>query len=114
AFSGQPGRTKRCAGGWARRRGRGPRNSTTGSRSRRGTWSCASARLRDLSVGLDASVIFSSVGGTRVYATQLLNSLLEARPSWTFFLYPRNQNQATATAKQVNGDGLKSISDTGA
>ena len=66
--------------------------------------------MRDLSVGLDASVIFSSVGGTRVYATQLLNSLLEARPSWTFFLYTRNQNQATAIEKQFTGDGVRSIS----
>jgi len=70
--------------------------------------------LRDLSVGLDASVIFSSVGGTRVYATQLLNSLLEARPSWTFFLYTRNQNQATAIEKQFTGDGVRSISVPGA
>ncbi|TMF81331.1 MAG: glycosyltransferase family 4 protein [Chloroflexi bacterium] len=66
--------------------------------------------MRDLSVGLDASVIFTSVGGTRVYATQLLNSLLEARPSWTFFLYTRNQNQATAIEKQFTGDGVRSIS----
>jgi len=70
--------------------------------------------LPDLSVGLDASVIFSSVGGTRVYATQLLNSLLEARPSWTFFLYTRNQNQATAIEKQFTGDGVRSISVPGA
>jgi len=66
--------------------------------------------LDDLRIGLDASVMFSSVGGTRVYATQLLTSLLEARPRWTFFLYTRNEEQASAVEKQFGGGGIKSIS----
>lgn len=45
-------------------------------------------------LGLDASVIFSSVGGTRVYASQLLSALLVSRPDWTYFLYARNQQQS--------------------
>src|SRR5256885_6068651 len=54
--------------------------------------------------------MFSSVGGTRVYATQLLTSLFEARPSWTFFLYTRNEEQATAVEKQFAGGGIRSVS----
>lgn len=45
-------------------------------------------------VGFDASVIFTSSGGTRVYAIQLLNALLDLKPSWTFFLYSRSAQQA--------------------
>lgn len=45
-------------------------------------------------VGFDASVIFSSAGGTRVYATQLLSAMLDARPDWTYFLYSRDGGQA--------------------
>ena len=62
-----------------------------------------------LRIGLDASVIFSSVGGTRVYATQLLNSLLEARPDWTFFLYTRNQTQASGVEKQFRSGTVRSL-----
>lgn len=42
-----------------------------------------------LTVGLDASVVASSVGGTRVYALQLLRALVALRPDWTFILYLR-------------------------
>ncbi len=55
--------------------------------------------------------MFSSVGGTRVYAMQLLTSLLEARSRWTFFLYTRNEEQAAAVVKQFGGGGgIKSVS----
>jgi len=55
--------------------------------------------------------MFSSVGGTRVYAMQLLTSLLESRPRWTFFLYTRNEEQAAAVEKQFGGGGgIKSVS----
>jgi glycosyltransferase involved in cell wall biosynthesis len=47
-----------------------------------------------LKVGIDASVIFSSAGGTRTYATQLVGSLLEVREGWTFLLYARSEEQA--------------------
>jgi glycosyltransferase involved in cell wall biosynthesis len=45
-------------------------------------------------IGFDASVIFSSAGGTRVYATQLLSALLGLKPDWTYFLYSRTAEQA--------------------
>ena len=45
-------------------------------------------------VGFDASVIFTSSGGTRTYAIQLLNALLDLKPSWKFFLYSRSAQQA--------------------
>jgi glycosyltransferase involved in cell wall biosynthesis len=45
-------------------------------------------------VGLDTSVIFSSAGGTRVYAVQLLTAILELKPDWKYFLYARSGEQA--------------------
>jgi glycosyltransferase involved in cell wall biosynthesis len=42
-----------------------------------------------LTIGFDASVVASSVGGTRVYALQLLHALVAMRPDWTFVLYLR-------------------------
>lgn len=42
-----------------------------------------------LTIGMDASVVASSSGGTRVYALQLLRALVLLRPSWTFVLYLR-------------------------
>jgi glycosyltransferase involved in cell wall biosynthesis len=47
-----------------------------------------------LRIGFDASVIFSSAGGTRVYAIQLLTALLDLKPDWKFFLYSRTEQQA--------------------
>ena len=47
-----------------------------------------------LRVGFDASVIFSSAGGTRVYAIQLLTALIDLKPDWTFLLYSRTAQQA--------------------
>jgi glycosyltransferase involved in cell wall biosynthesis len=47
-----------------------------------------------LKIGFDASVIFSSAGGTRTYATQLLGAMLELRPDWTYLLYSRSPEQA--------------------
>ena len=44
-------------------------------------------------IGYDASVIFSSVGGTRTYAVQLLSALFELRSDWQYFLYARNDQQ---------------------
>jgi glycosyltransferase involved in cell wall biosynthesis len=43
-----------------------------------------------LTVGVDASVVGSSSGGTRVYALQLLENLARARPNWDFILYLRH------------------------
>ena len=45
-------------------------------------------------IGYDASVIFSSVGGTRTYAVQLLTALLRQREDWDYFLYARRDAQA--------------------
>jgi glycosyltransferase involved in cell wall biosynthesis len=47
-----------------------------------------------LRIGFDASVIFSSVGGTRTYAVQLLSSLIDLKNEWEFFLYTRDEAQA--------------------
>lgn len=49
-----------------------------------------------LIIGADASVVSSSSGGTRVYALQLLQALLVARPQWQFILYLRTENEAQA------------------
>jgi len=45
-------------------------------------------------VAFDASVIFSSVGGTGVYASQLLSAMVESKPEWTYLLYTRTEEQA--------------------
>lgn len=45
-------------------------------------------------IGIDASVIYSGVGGTAVYASQMLPRLIESRPDWTFFLYTRTPDEA--------------------
>jgi glycosyltransferase involved in cell wall biosynthesis len=47
-----------------------------------------------MKIGFDASVIFSSTGGTRVYAIQLLTALRELKPDWKFVLYSRTAKQA--------------------
>jgi glycosyltransferase involved in cell wall biosynthesis len=47
-----------------------------------------------LRVGLDASVVFSSVGGTRTYAVELITAMLRERPDWRFILYARDPGQA--------------------
>jgi glycosyltransferase involved in cell wall biosynthesis len=44
-----------------------------------------------LTVGIDASVIASGAGGTRVYALQLLKHLIDRRKEWTFVLYLRGR-----------------------
>ena len=49
-----------------------------------------------LTVGIDASVVNSSAGGTRVYALQLLRALVRLRPRWTFVLYLRRQDDEAA------------------
>ena len=49
-----------------------------------------------LTVGIDASVITSSSGGTRVYATQLLQALVALQPGWTFILYLRREDDVSA------------------
>jgi glycosyltransferase involved in cell wall biosynthesis len=54
----------------------------------------ASHDIRALRIGFDASVIFSSLGGTGVYASQLLRALFESRPDWTFFPYVRSPEEA--------------------
>jgi glycosyltransferase involved in cell wall biosynthesis len=47
-----------------------------------------------LTLGLDASVVSSSSGGTRTYALQLLRHLLEIRPEWSLVLYLRDASEA--------------------
>jgi glycosyltransferase involved in cell wall biosynthesis len=47
-----------------------------------------------LTVATDASVVASSVGGTRVYAQQLLRHLVELRQDWDFVLYLRRASDA--------------------
>jgi glycosyltransferase involved in cell wall biosynthesis len=59
-----------------------------------------------LRVGFDASVIFSSVGGTRTYATQLLTALLQARPDWTYFLYSRTDEQRRELSRRWTGSNV--------
>ena len=44
-------------------------------------------------VGVDASVVASSAGGTRVYAVQLLQALVALRPNWRFVLYLRREGE---------------------
>jgi glycosyltransferase involved in cell wall biosynthesis len=46
-----------------------------------------------LNVGIDASVVASGSGGTRVYALQLLRELVDIRPDWTFHLYLRGEEE---------------------
>jgi glycosyltransferase involved in cell wall biosynthesis len=59
-----------------------------------------------LTVGLDASVVASSAGGTRVYALQLLRALSELRPNWKFVLYLRNQDEVRQLEDLVTRDNL--------
>ena len=47
-------------------------------------------------MAFDASVIFSSVGGTGTYASQLLPALAVSRPDWRFLLYTRDGEQERA------------------
>lgn len=51
-------------------------------------------------IGFDASVIFSSVGGTRTYAIQLLTAMLRARPDWTYFMYSRSHEEAAELGRR--------------
>jgi len=46
-----------------------------------------------LTVGIDASVVASGAGGTRVYALQLLKHLVDRRKEWTFVLYLRGRGE---------------------
>jgi glycosyltransferase involved in cell wall biosynthesis len=62
-----------------------------------------------LNVGIDASVVASGSGGTRVYALQLLRELVDIRPDWTFSLYLRRGEEAVhlgelAAARNVHVD----------
>jgi glycosyltransferase involved in cell wall biosynthesis len=67
-----------------------------------------------LRIGFDASVIFTSAGGTRVYAVQLLTALLDLKPDWTFFLYSRNGEQASELKRMWTGSNVEAIAVTGA
>jgi glycosyltransferase involved in cell wall biosynthesis len=60
-----------------------------------------------LRVGFDASVIFSSAGGTRVYAVQLLTALLDLKPDWTFLLYSRTAQQARDLKQMWTGPNVE-------
>lgn len=51
-----------------------------------------------LTVGVDASVVGSSSGGTRVYALQLLENLIRVRPTWDFRLYLRHSRERNELA----------------
>jgi len=66
-------------------------------------WSPAEHHSRALKLGFDASVVFTSAGGTRVYASQLLEALSESRPGWDYVLYVRNAQQATELQRAFNG-----------
>lgn len=61
-----------------------------------GNWS--SCRLLKLTVGIDASVVGSSSGGTRTYALQLLENLIRVRPTWDFRLYLRHSRERNELA----------------
>jgi glycosyltransferase involved in cell wall biosynthesis len=60
-----------------------------------------------LTVGVDASVITSSSGGTRVYAIQLLQALVELRPAWTFILYLRREGDESALGQVALASNVK-------
>jgi glycosyltransferase involved in cell wall biosynthesis len=60
-----------------------------------------------LRIGFDASVIYSSAGGTRVYAVQLLSALFELKPDWTYFLYSRSGEQARELGRMWSGTNVK-------
>ncbi len=45
-------------------------------------------------------MIFSSLGGTGVYASQLLRALVDSRPDWTYFLYLRRPEEARELREQ--------------
>jgi glycosyltransferase involved in cell wall biosynthesis len=62
-----------------------------------------------LRVGFDASVIFSSVGGTSVYAVQLLSAMLDLKPDWTYFLYSRSTDQAEELHKRWSASNVRPI-----
>jgi glycosyltransferase involved in cell wall biosynthesis len=51
-----------------------------------------------LTVGVDASVVGSSSGGTRIYALQLLENLIRVRPTWDFRLYLRHSRERNELA----------------
>lgn len=60
-------------------------------------------------IGYDASVIFSSAGGTRVYATQLLTAMIDLKPDWKYFLYSRSDEQARELKRQWTGPNVEAI-----
>ena len=60
-----------------------------------------------LTVGLDASVVASSVGGTRVYALQLLRELVALRADWTFFLYLRADSEIDALGQLAHAENVR-------
>jgi glycosyltransferase involved in cell wall biosynthesis len=49
-----------------------------------------------LTVGVDASVVASSSGGTRTYALLLLEHLVQIRPAWSFVLYLRHSGEGSS------------------
>jgi len=60
-----------------------------------------------LTVGVDASVVASSSGGTRVYALQLLTHLLEVRPDWRFVLYLRKLAETEALGSLASSPNVR-------
>lgn len=60
-------------------------------------------------IGFDASVIFSSAGGTRVYATQLLSAMIDLKPDWKYFLYSRSEDQARELKRMWTGPNVEAI-----
>ena len=60
-------------------------------------------------LGFDASVIFSSVGGTRVYASQLLSALVSSKPNWSYFLYARSRDQSDELSRLWSDSNVRAI-----
>lgn len=60
-----------------------------------------------MKIGFDASVIFTSKGGTRVYAIQLLTALLALKPDWKFVLYSRTAKQARELKEMFPGPNVE-------
>jgi glycosyltransferase involved in cell wall biosynthesis len=60
-----------------------------------------------LTVGIDASVVNSSAGGTRVYALQLLQALVALRPEWAFILYLRREGDEEALGEIAHAANVR-------
>jgi len=52
-------------------------------------------------------VVASSVGGTRVYALQLLNELVALRANWTFFLYLRAESEMQELGQLAQAENVR-------